>query len=53
MPRRKDPTNRDRALRRLGLKNFAAINAGWASWSAFETAVINNKVQIPRKVEGQ
>ena len=49
MKKRQDKTNAVRAMRRLARKNHAATLAGWPSWSAFETAVINDKVTIPIK----
>ena len=41
----KDSTRAERQQKRLAALNAAARAAGWASWSAYETAVINGLAQ--------
>jgi len=41
----KDTTRAERQKKRLAALNAAARAAGWASWSAYETAVINGETQ--------
>lgn len=40
-----DTTRAERQQKRLEALNAAARAAGWASWSAYETAVINGETQ--------
>ena len=44
-PRWKDTTRAERQQKRLAALNAAARAAGWASWSAYETAVVNGVTQ--------
>ena len=44
-PRWKDTTRAERQQKRLAALNAAARAAGWASWSAYETAVVNGAAQ--------
>ena len=41
----KDSTRAERQQKRLAALNAAARAAGWASWSAYETAVVNGVTQ--------
>ena len=43
-----DKTQKRRTDRRRAALKKAALVAGWESWSAFETAVVNGKVKIPK-----
>ena len=44
-PRWKDTTRAKRQAERTAALNAAARAAGWASWSAYETAVIKGETQ--------
>jgi hypothetical protein len=48
---RPDPTRNDRQRKRNQQKNEKARGKGWASWSEYETAVINGEVEIEQKGE--
>jgi hypothetical protein len=40
-----DTTRAERQQKRVAALNAAARAAGWASWSAYETAVVNGAAQ--------
>lgn len=48
-PKWKDSTATERQTKRRAQLAEIAQRAGWESWSAYETAVLNGKVQIPKK----
>jgi hypothetical protein len=46
-----DKTGTKRMQKRQAALKKAALAAGWDSWSAFETAVIRNRIKIPKNPE--
>ena len=48
-PKSKPLTSAEKQARRLALLNDAARKAGYAGWRAYETEVVNKRVQIAKE----